>query len=449
MNLVWIRKDLRIQDHPALYEALVSGPTKLLFIESIPQWKKHNESDLSIDFRQQRIQQLRHESKSIQVTFEIEKVDWFEEIPELLLEYCKSNKIQKLFFIKETAVDEANRDKKVKDLLNQNAIKVNDLAYDLIVSQPIYNLSGQPFKVFTPFYKKWLSMIDSPRRWLRFKIESGTNTNKSHDEHSPLSSRSIKNKLNEFCLNKINDYQELRDYPAIEATSRLSAYLAYGMIGPRQCLMAIKHRHDLQNTDWKTDFWLRELAWRDFYRQLMIHFPHLSKNQDFKRSTIHLPWREDTQAFEAWKEGQTGFPIIDAAMRQLNQTGWMHNRLRMLTASFLTKLLFIDWRKGEKYFMQNLIDGEFSANNGGWQWSASTGCDSAPYFRVFNPTTQSIKFDKNGGFIKKYIPELQKLNTKSVHNPSSEQRLNCNYPEAIIDYKSSRLRAIDLFKENS
>ena len=178
----------------------------------------------------------------------------------------------------------------------------------------------------------------------------------------------------------------------------------------------------------------------------MFSFPKVSRGQPFQDYSKNIQWRYDEDEFNAWKEGRTGFPIVDAAMRQLLHEGWMHNRLRMVVAMFFTKNMLHDWRLGEAYFMQNLIDGDFASNNGGWQWSSSTGTDAAPYFRIFNPITQSTNFDKEGKFIKKYIPELKDLDKSVIHNPPKEHRKYCKYPEPILDLKESRLRAIEAFK---
>jgi deoxyribodipyrimidine photo-lyase len=192
-----------------------------------------------------------------------------------------------------------------------------------------------------------------------------------------------------------------------------------------------------------------ELIWRDFYQMVLYQFPHVSKHQPFKADTRHIQWTSGKTAdhyFKAWAEGQTGFPIVDAAMRCLNQTGYMHNRLRMVTAMFFSKLLLLDWRRGEQYFMQHLIDGELGANNGGWQWCASTGTDAVPYFRIFNPTTQSQKFDAEGHFIRQYVPELARLSAKAIHDPSPNDRQTCGYKDPLIDYVAQRKLALSVFK---
>lgn len=464
-NLFWFRNDLRLEDNPALFKACQNGQVRIVYIISIKQWKTHNVSDANIGLRLDLVKEIAIKCGKLGIKLDILECDWFKEIPELLRTYCQSHKINQLWFNKETPVDENIRDAHVAQLLQKSNIKVNAESYDLIVSQPVFNLSGAPFKVFTAYYNKWLVMLANQNNNVfpilkKQSIELENDVNalyKNNCEYRkdlwPSDFGEIHQRFKNFSIKKIFVYEDFRDFPNAPATSLLSPYLALGCFGPRECLQIIKQGYEnSQKRDlnmWLQDGWLRELAWRDFYRQLMIHFPHISKNQDFKAKTKNIPWRDDPESFDKWCNGQTGFPIIDAAMRQLNQTGWMHNRLRMLAASFLTKLMFVDWRKGEQYFMQTLIDGEFAANNGGWQWSASTGCDSAPYFRVFNPILQSAKFDKEGEFIRKFVPELDSLDNKSIHNPSSQQRKECNYAEPIVDYKSSRVRAIEIFKKNT
>jgi len=196
--------------------------------------------------------------------------------------------------------------------------------------------------------------------------------------------------------------------------------------------------------------WVSELAWRDFYAHVMVGFPRVSMHRPFKAKTEAIKWRDNQNDLEAWQEGRTGYPIVDAGMRQLNQTGWMHNRLRMVTAMFLTKHLLIDWRLGERYFMENLIDGDLAANNGGWQWSASTGTDSVPYFRIFNPFSQSKRFDTEGQFIKQMCPELDAVPAKSLHDVAKLTKAiaetGADYPSYVVDYKEGRERALAAFK---
>jgi deoxyribodipyrimidine photo-lyase len=271
-------------------------------------------------------------------------------------------------------------------------------------------------------------------------------------EHLPwiLNEKALHQKLKKFVQESVLKYADLRDFPALEGTCKLSPYLAQGILTPKQILVALMKDHS--QGDWLQLFgkkgievFIGELIWRDFYQMVLYHFPSVSKHQSFKVPTPGIAWTSGDTAktyFKAWCEGKTGFPLVDAAMRCLNKTGWMHNRLRMVTAMFLSKLLLLDWRWGERYFMQHLIDGELGANNGGWQWCASTGTDAVPYFRIFNPTAQSEKFDPQGEFIRQYVPELSGLPAKEIHNPSLLCRRECAYPEPIIDYVIQRRKAL-------
>ena len=255
-------------------------------------------------------------------------------------------------------------------------------------------------------------------------------------------------RLHEFLDEKVMDYSKNRNDPILEGTSRISPYLALGIISPRKCILEALKINNFEFTSGNTGItkWIDEIVWREFYKNIMFSFPKVSRGQPFQDYSKKIKWRYSDEEFKAWKEGKTGFPIVDAAMRQIHNEGWMHNRLRMVVAMFFTKNMLHDWRLGEAYFMQNLIDGDFASNNGGWQWSSSTGTDAAPYFRIFNPITQSTNFDKEGLFIKKYVPELKDLDKSVIHNPPKEHRKYCNYPEPILDLKESRLRAIEAFK---
>ncbi|BFM50962.1 deoxyribodipyrimidine photo-lyase [Marinomonas sp. THO17] len=455
-HLVWLRNDLRVLDNPALYHASLQGNVAVLFTLTQAQWQKHNESDAKTGLRLGLMENLATKLAQLGIPVHFIVVDYFTELAEEISKLCKQLGVQGFWFNQELALDEANRDKSVQQALVKHNITCYPQMADLIVAQAVLSQQNTPFKVFTPFFKRWLSLLSqqSPTP-LPAPTQQGNALSVKpipklanytfRDDLWPADLTIAQQKLWQFCHHKERHYDKERDFPALPATSTLSPYLALGALGPRQCLEAIHHICGREDRAWQDSTWLKELAWRDFYRQLMHHFPNLNKGLPFKPETSALIWQDDDQSFQAWCQGNTGFPIVDAAMRQLNQTGWMHNRLRMITASFFCKLLFADWRKGEAYFMRQLIDGEFAANNGGWQWSASTGCDAAPYFRVFNPTRQSESYDKNGDFIRRFVPELAKLDSKSIHNPNSQQRKDCHYPTPIIDYKPARLAAIAAF----
>lgn len=256
--------------------------------------------------------------------------------------------------------------------------------------------------------------------------------------------------MERFCRQNLQHYQRERDFPALNGTSRLSPALACGVISVRSCwecaLRANQGEFDSDNPGATT--WLTELLWREFYQHLLALHPRLSRGEPYLEIGKRVPWRNSPEDLHAWQQGQTGFPLIDAAMRQLAATGWMHNRLRMVVAMFFTKNLLLDWRLGERWFMQHLIDGDLAANNGGWQWCASTGTDAAPYFRVFNPVTQSQRFDPTGEFIRHWLPELAHLDDRQIHLPSENGDLfSARYPAPIVDSKKSRLQAIELFRQ--
>ena len=234
----------------------------------------------------------------------------------------------------------------------------------------------------------------------------------------------------------------------------MSPYLTQGIISPRQCITAaleasnILDIRELQKSEGAST-WVSEFIWREFYHHIIHFHPDICRHKPFKLKTDNIPWRNDKDLLTAWQSGMTGFPIVDAGMRQLQQTGWMHNRLRMITAMFLSKILLIDWRLGEKHFMNHLIDGDFASNNGGWQWCASTGVDATPYFRIFNPTLQSQRFDPSGAFIKHFCPELSSLDSKTIHAPYSVQKSidKIDYPPPIVDYRLMRQKTLECFKK--
>jgi deoxyribodipyrimidine photo-lyase len=247
-------------------------------------------------------------------------------------------------------------------------------------------------------------------------------------------------------------YKDARDFPAIKGVSYLSVHLRFGTISIRHLT-----REALQQANAGAQTWLNELIWRDFYVQILHHHPRVALGQAYKAEFEALPFPNHQALFEAWCEGKTGYPLVDAAMRQLNSTGFMHNRLRMVAASFLVKDLLIDWRWGERYFAEKLIDFDLSANNGGWQWAASTGCDAQPWFRIFNPITQSERFDGQGKFIRKYVPELSKCNDKEIHAPwlispirlmDLDLVIGKNYPAPVVDHATQRALALALYKNS-
>jgi len=317
------------------------------------------------------------------------------------------------------------------------------------------------YKVFTPFKRAWLKQYQdihfSLPTWPLEKSSVDVKAEpllKSDDgsEKWPVDDETLSKIVHDFIADKLTSYDDNRDIPSIKGTSGLSPYLALGIVSTKQLLINIQQQYPdiLTTSKSKTFTWINELVWREFYRHLISEFPKLSRGDNFNEKYNAVKWRKNEDDFNAWCEGRTGYPLVDAAMLQLKQTGWMHNRLRMVVASFLTKHLLIDWREGEKYFMKHLIDGDLASNNGGWQWAASTGCDAQPYFRIFNPITQSERFDPTGKFIRKYLPELKNVPDKQIHFPhtyiaSMGKTKDCYWP-AIVDHKAARERALAAFK---
>ncbi|MBN46845.1 MULTISPECIES: cryptochrome/photolyase family protein [unclassified Methylophaga] len=457
-QLVWLRNDLRLDDHPALALAAEKGPIQVVFCATPKQWQQHNESPAKLGLRAAAIQDIADRLAQLGIPFYLLEVDSFTDVPDELLKFCQQQNISDIWFQAETPLDEQRRDQAVNTALTKANIIVHLLAEDLLVALPVKTQQDDPFKVFTPYYRRWLQILEdiqqapyaepkSQGKALKPDLLACDWAGEFRDDLWPGNEQKALERLSAFCEIKLDDYKSQRDFPSKPATSTLSPYLANGQLGPRRLLDTIQFYCGEANRDWRHDDWLRELAWRDFYKQLLLYFPRLSMGKAFKPETEKVIWRNDEAGFKAWCEGKTGFPIVDAAMRQLNQTGWMHNRLRMITASFLSKLLLLDWRRGEQYFLQTLIDGEFAANNGGWQWSASTGVDAAPYFRVFNPTLQSERYDPQGLFIKRFVPELKDVPIKQLHNPPAELREQCGYPQPVVDYKQARKDAIAAFKD--
>ena len=363
--------------------------------------------------------------------------------------------------------DENKRDLDVQKILSSNNIEHKTFD-DQVVYSPgtIKTKEDKPYSVFTPFKRRWIENFNIDLLDIEFnytsKNNSGISSNvdefnfdfkKTHFVDMSLwniGEESALSILNNYLDTKVLRYSKDRNDPIIDGTSRLSPYLASGIISSKRCILEAlkKNNFELDSGESGIVKWIDEIIWREFYKNIMHSFPRVSMNQPFNLSTKLISWRYYEEEFDAWKEGKTGFPLIDAAMHQLKNEGWMHNRLRMVVAMFFTKNLLHDWRLGEAFFMQNLIDGDFASNNGGWQWSASTGTDAAPYFRIFNPVTQSQNFDPEGRFIKKYLPQLAILNDKEIHLPPTEYLHKIDYPSQIVDLKSSRLRAIEVFKAN-
>ena len=465
-SIIWFRNDLRLDDNPSLREACKnSSELHAIFLYSHDQLEKHNEANVKVDFLIKNLQYLNVSLQKLNIPLTIVNSKGFEKDPETILNLAKKRNVEKVFINKQFGNDEQKRDKRARELLNAASIKT-EFFNDQIVYEAGSIRTGQdnPYSVFTPFKRKWVESFDmefldidfdyAPQKNIDLKSNFDSFDFKHEIKHKvdmslwPAGEEYALNRLVDFLKNRAVNYSKDRNDPIKDGTSRMSPYLALGVISSKRCILEGLKLNNFEFNSGNSGItkWIDEIVWREVYRNIMFSFPKVGRNQPFQDFSKSIQWRFEEAELHAWKTGMTGFPIIDAAMRQLLHEGWMHNRLRMVVAMFFTKNMLHDWRLGEAYFMQNLIDGDFSSNNGGWQWSSSTGTDAAPYFRIFNPITQSINFDKEGLFIKKYVPELKDLDKSVIHDPPKEHRNYCGYPHQILDLKTSRLRAIDAFK---
>jgi len=464
-GLVWFRTDLRLDDNPALINALsVCEEVIALYIFSQSQWENHNESNIKHEFLINNLIQLKRSLAELNIPLVAINSETYKSLPKDLSSFSIEHKIDHVFWNNEFGFNETKRDQDTITLLNENNIEFS-FFNDQVVYEPGFLKTGQgnPFSVFTPFKRRWVENFDmnfldlakpmKPKELSTIKSDlSNLKFVKTHSANIdlwPAGESYAQEKLQNFLQSKVKFYSESRNSPIIDATSRISPYLALGILSPKRCILEGLKLNNFEFTSGNKGIckWIDEIVWREFYRNIMHSFPKVSQNQPFQDYTKFIQWRHSNDELEAFYTGKTGFPIVDAGIRQMLAEGWMHNRLRMVVAMFFTKNMLHDWRLGEKFFMQHLIDGDFSSNNGGWQWSSSTGTDSAPYFRIFNPITQSQNFDPNGEFIKKFIPELIDVPVEKIHQPKSDFFSSTNYPAPMLDLKESRLRAIQAFKD--
>ncbi|MFZ0218898.1 MAG: deoxyribodipyrimidine photo-lyase [Candidatus Aquirickettsiella sp.] len=457
-GLVWFREDLRLHDNTALYHATRQCEEGIIGIYIIDTnfWKKHHTAACRVQFLLTGLLELSQNLQSRGIPLLIKSVKKTLDVPALLYQYIKKYKLDALFFNKQYEIDEKKRDQAACNYLSQYGIKCN--AYDDQVILPpgtVQTKQGKTFSVFTAYKRTYLQLLLNnptivphyglPKSQFALNVRSGKVPVKLANFSStiiwPSGEMEAQRRLKKFIKNDLFNYHKNRDFPALAGTSLLSPYLATGMISPRHCVLAalVANQGEYDSGNKGAIMWMNELIWRDFYKHLLDAVPRLSKHQPYRLETEKLKWCTNAKQLLAWQQGNTGYPIVDAGMRQLKQLGWMHNRLRMIVAMFLTKNLFFDWRIGEDFFIRHLIDGDLAANNGGWQWSASTGTDAAPYFRIFNPLRQSERFDPQGDFIRQYCPELRSFDARSIHDPYQRARalaLQSGYPKPIIDFKT-------------
>lgn len=465
--LMWFRSDLRIRDNTALHHACRGADGVVVGVFAIcgRQWSEHDWGSMKVDFVLRNVAALSDALAKLNIPLLIIKADRFAQIPKKLLDLAKRHKSDAIYFNVEHEVNERRRDEAVRALFEKHDRGVHAFADQTIADvSELRTTSGGWYTVFTPFKRKRCQTLKDdgvPKLWPKPRKQRSLGI---APDAVPLTLAAFKGhrrpdlwpegeaiahkRLAAFASKRIGDYADARDIPGINGTSTLSPYLAAGVLSPRQCLHAALDVNNgrLDSGEKGVTTWISELVWREFYRHILIGFPRVCMGRPFKLETDALPWRDDADLFAAWCEGRTGFPIIDAGMRQLLQTGWMHNRVRMIVAMFLTKDLFIDWRLGERHFMRHLIDGDFASNNGGWQWSASTGTDAAPYFRVFNPLNQSKRYDADATYIHRFVPELAEVPADVLHRPREKWGANIDYSHPIVDHQQAREQVIQAFR---
>ncbi len=475
--LVWFRSDLRTHDHRALSAACAAaGKDGVVgvFLLAPAQWREHDWGGVKVRFILRTLRELSAALAKLNIPLIVERADTFADAPESLAKIAAKHRCAAVYCSREYEINERRRDAAVEARLARDGVAFHSFD-DQCVIEPgaVRTGEGRFYTVFTPFRRAWCRVVEergfvaplptAPRQ-ARLDVAPspipdslpGFDTGVP-DNLWPAGEDAALARLREFAGKPLTHYKHHRDFPALDGTSRLSPYLAIGAISPRTCLHAA-----LQSNDGKLDnpapnragqsTWISELAWREFYKHILAGFPRVCMGRAFKSATDRIEWAEDRGLFEAWCEGRTGVPIVDAGMRQLRATGWMHNRVRMITAMYLSKDLFLPWRWGERHFMQHLIDADFSQNNGGWQWSASTGTDAAPYFRIFNPISQSRKFDPSGDYIRRFVPELADLDGGEdgpIHDPTALPELaraRIDYPVPVVDRAAVRDRVLAAFK---
>ena len=454
----WIRRDMRLADNPALQAALSQAERVIPLCVVEPNLMRHPASkrqaflfhglrQLDADLRQLGSRLILRSGNPLYV----------------LKQVMEESGAQAVFASQDYSPFAQRRECDVEANLPFKSLPGVTLRHP----DAILNSSGKPYTVFTPYKKAWRALpLPKPAGLLPApgtlvspgEIASQLIPEEEVHPEFPAGEGEAQRRLEIFCRGAIYRYAEDRNRLDIPGTSSLSPYLRFGMLSPRQALAAAGEA--LYAADGKGQLgvqaWMDELIWREFFNSILYHYPGVLL-MAFKPALRFIEWRDAPEDLSAWQAGLTGYPLVDAAMRQLEQTGWMHNRTRMVAASFLVKDLLLDWREGEKWFMQNLVDGDPALNNGGWQWTAGTGADAAPYFRIFNPTLQSQKFDPHGHFIRRWLPELADVPDRWIHTPwkmpeAAQREAGCQigrtYPEPVVNRQEVRVRALEAFRQS-
>ena len=423
INIFWFRRDLRLEDNNGLNNALSSGlPVMLIFIFDANIIDELRPDDPRVNFIYDTLASVNKKLQPSGSSINILKGDPFKIWERLIASY----EINTVYANKDYEPYAAERDNKIGSLLRKHRIGFMRFKDQVIFEEnEILKSDNRPYTVFTPYKNRWLRMFKENFPLITKEIATDRSSFYPSDFKFPsieeLGFRKSNVRVKPYDLSVIPEYHKYRDNPPADRTSYLSPHLRFGTVSIRKL---VNHAFQENLT------FLNELIWREFFMQILFHYPHVVTD-NFKPLYDNIQWRNDEKEFERWCRGETGYPIVDAGMRQLDRTGYMHNRVRMITAGFLCKHLLIDWRWGEAYFAEKLLDYELSSNNGNWQWAAGTGCDAAPYFRIFNPGTQQKKFDPEMEYIRKWVEDLDKT----------------GYPTEIVDHDFARQRAIETYKE--
>lgn len=463
--LCWIRRDLRLHDHAALTLATeLADETAVVFVyDTVILDQLPDKADKRITFIHQSLEEVdeglkEHGSRLLTVIG-----DPLAEIPRL----AKSLGVRHVVASHDDDPYALSRDKAVKKKLASLEIEFHTVKDHVVFErQEVLSKAKEPFRVYTPYSKAWFEKLTpeeiSEHKPGLNKLVSTRALPEDARGNRPCKdlgfskstlwlepgTQGARRRLKDFVEVHLKQYADKRNYPGIDATSGLSVHLRHGTLSIRECFRAVRTHHSRGASKWE-----RELVWREFYHMILANFPEVGQGKAFRPEYNSLNWPGDPDDFTVWCEGRTGYPLVDAAMRCLNETGWMHNRLRMVTAMFLTKDLLLDWRKGEAYFAEKLLDYELASNNGGWQWSASTGADGQPFFRIMNPVLQSLKFDPDGRFIKEWCPELKGLEGDFLHWPfdkNGDRTLEtpADWPDPVVIHSEQRPKVLALFRKD-
>jgi deoxyribodipyrimidine photo-lyase len=418
VTLFWFRRDLRLEDNTALNAALNRNENVLpIFIFDDEILDELPKNDARVNFIYQQLQGINTKLKQNNSSLLVVRGN----IEAIFKKLMDAYSIERVYTNKDYEPYALHRDENIKTLLAENNISFHSFKDQVIHEEnEVLKKDGSPYTVFTPYKNKWLSVYQAQPQPASITYEKFHTKNYPFPSLDTLGIIESRIKVQDFSLDNVSTYEQTRNFPELDSGSYLSPHLRFGTVSIRQVIAQLEPNSSV---------FLSELIWREFFMQILFHFPKVVTN-NFRSKYDGIEWRNNEAEFEKWCNGETGYPMVDAGMKQLNQTGYMHNRVRMVAASFLCKHLLIDWRKGEAYFAQKLLDYELSSNNGNWQWSAGTGCDAAPYFRIFNPIEQLKKFDTEKAYVKKWLPNYG----------------STKYPEPMVDHKMARLRALDTYK---